>query len=224
MSQSTTPRRKRGRPTIEGLAERRRDEILRVAIEEFAERGYERTDLQEVAHTLGVGKGTLYRYFPSKRQMFEAALDRILAGMRAAVDGGVAAEPEPFGQLAAGIRAYLAYFADHPSYVELIMQERADAGDGRKPAYFAHREVALKRWQEFYRGLIAAGKMRDIPVERIADVISNAIYGTMCTNYFAGQAKSPEAQTADILDVALHGLLTPEEASRRKSEGQEDRH
>ena len=223
MSQSATPKRKRGRPPIEGLAERRRDEILSVAIEQFAARGFECTDLQEVADTLQVGKGTLYRYFPSKRQMFEAALDRIIAGMRRAVDSAVAAEQEPFAQLAAGIRAYLAYFAEHPSYVELIMQERADGSDGRKPAYFAHREVALKRWQEFYRGLIAVGKMRDIPVERIADVISNAIYGTMCTNYFAGQAKSPESQTEDILDVALHGLLTPAEAARRKGEGQEDR-
>lgn len=215
------PRRKRGRPPIEGLAERRRDEILAVAIEQFAARGFDNTDLQNVAALLGVGKGTLYRYFPSKRLMFEAALDRIVAEMRRAVDESVQAEQDPFAQLAAATRAYLAFFGEHPSYVELIMQERADPGESRKPAYFAHREVALRRWHNFYRGLIEAGKIRDVSVERVADVICNAIYGTMCTNYFTGPAKSPAEQAEDILDVALHGLLTQQEAARLRAACQE---
>jgi AcrR family transcriptional regulator len=217
MNQPAAPRRKRGRPPIEGLAERRRQEILTVAIEQFAANGYDNTDLQNVAAILGVGKGTLYRYFPSKRQMFEAALDRIVAEMRQAMDQSIQAEQDPFAQLAAATRAYLTFFGEHPSYVELIMQERADPREGRKPTYFAHREVALRRWQDFYRGLIAAGKIRNVPVERITDVMCNAIYGTMCTNYFSGPAKSPAEQAEDILDVALHGLLTEQEAARLRA-------
>src|ERR1051326_3008496 len=53
---------KRGRPPEEGLAERRREEILRAATCLFAANGFACTDLQDVADKLGVGKGTLYRY------------------------------------------------------------------------------------------------------------------------------------------------------------------
>ncbi|HYE61384.1 MAG TPA: TetR/AcrR family transcriptional regulator [Phycisphaerales bacterium] len=212
----TPPKRKRGRPRIEGLAERRADEILPVAINLFARNGYSCTDLQVVADKLGVGKGTLYRYFPSKKDLFQAALTRVLTGMREAVDAAVAQETDPLDQLYAAIRAYLSYFDEHPEYVELIMQERAEFRDKKRSTYFEHREAAIGRWHDFYRGLIAAGRLRDrLPVERITDVLSSAVYGTMCTNYFAGHEKSLAQQAEDILEVALHGLLTPEESTRR---------
>jgi AcrR family transcriptional regulator len=208
-------RRKRGRPPVEGLAQRRCDEILDVAIGVFAEHGYSCADLQEVADTLGVGKGTLYRYFPSKQQLFRAALERILTGMRAAVDNAINAESDPLDQLYAATRAYLAYFDAHPEYVELIIQERAEFKDQKKPTYFQHRDAAIGRWHDFYRALISAGRFRDVPVERITDVLTSAIYGTMCTNYLAGHEKSLAEQADDILDVTLHGLLTPDESARR---------
>jgi AcrR family transcriptional regulator len=214
-SPAPAPKRKRGRPRIEGLAERRAEEILPVAIELFARNGYACTDLQVVADKLQVGKGTLYRYFPSKKHLFQAALHRVLTGMREAVDAAVAQESDPLDQIYAAIRAYLAYFDEHPEYVELIIQERAEFRDKKKATYFEHREATVGRWHEFYRGLIAAGRVRDIPVERITDVLSNAVYGTMCTNYFAGHDKTLAQQAEEILDITLHGLLTPQEALRR---------
>lgn len=210
-------KRKRGRPRIEGLAERRAEEILPVAIALFARNGYACTDLQVVADKLQVGKGTLYRYFPSKKHLFQAALIRVLNGMREAVDAAVIQESDPLDQLYAAIRAYLGYFDEHPEYVELIIQERAEFRDKKKATYFEHREATVGRWHEFYRGLIAAGRLRNVPVDRITDVLSNAVYGTMCTNYFAGHEKTLAQQAEDILDVTLRGLLTPQEAARRTS-------
>src|SRR4051812_30091416 len=90
---------KRGRPKVEGLAERRWDEILPVATVLFAREGYTNTDLQDVANALGVGKGTLYRYFPTKQEMFQAAVDRVIAGMRKAIDQAADAEPDALGKI-----------------------------------------------------------------------------------------------------------------------------
>ena len=64
------PAKRPGRPKDEGLAARRCKEILDVAARLFAARGYQNTDVQVVADELGVGKGTVYRYFPSKRELF----------------------------------------------------------------------------------------------------------------------------------------------------------
>ena len=57
----------------------RREQILDAAAEVFAQHGYRNTDVQFVADALQVGKGTVYRYFPSKEALFLAAVDR---GMR----------------------------------------------------------------------------------------------------------------------------------------------
>ena len=198
---------------------RRREEILRAATLVFARVGYGCADLQDVADDLGVGKGTLYRYFPTKEALFTAAVDRVMTGMRESIDGAVLGVGDPLEVIGAAVRAYLCYFDKHPEYVELLIQERAELRDRKTPTYFVHREANVGRWRAIYAGLIAAGRMRDIPMDRITDVTSNAIYGAMFVNYFAGRRKSLLEQAEDILDVIFNGLLTPEEQARRTPKG-----
>jgi AcrR family transcriptional regulator len=206
---------KRGRPKVNGLAERRRDEILSAATRLFARDGYECADLQEVADALEVGKGTLYRYFPNKQAIFQAAVDRVMSSMQAHIDTQLPAIEDPLDRIAAAVRAYLEFFDAHPEYVEMLIQERASFKDRKKPTYFEHREKNLGRWQELYRKLIAAGRVRQMSVERITDVMSNQMYGRVFTNYFAGRTKPLREQADDLLDVIWNGILTQSEREAR---------
>src|SRR5205807_4373963 len=124
------------------------------------------------------------------------------------VDAVMAEVADPLDGIAAGIRAYLAFFAGHPEYVELLIQERAQFKDRKKPTYFEHQEANAARWQAFWRDLIAQGRVREMPVERILGVVSDLLYGTMFTNYFAGPRKPFETQVQDILDIVYHGILS----------------
>src|SRR5437879_5164968 len=111
--------RKPGRPADEARRASRQEEILAAATELFAEYGYSDADTQLLADRLQVGKGTIYRYFPSKRQLFLAATDRVVRRMRERVDASMAGIDEPLDRVAVAIRAYLAFFAEHPEFVEL---------------------------------------------------------------------------------------------------------
>jgi AcrR family transcriptional regulator len=193
----------------------RREQILDAAVELFAKHGYADADTQLLADKLGVGKGTLYRYFASKEEVFLAAADRVMRRLRETIDERINGIDDPLDRIAVAIRAYLAFFAEHPDYVELLMQERAQFKDRKKPTYFLHRETNVERWRDLYRGLIAEGRVRNMPVERITDVMSDLCYGTMFTNYFAGQRKPFEAQAEDILDVVFHGILSESERRQR---------
>src|SRR2546430_155159 len=79
-----TAAKRPGRPVDQDRCARRREEILEAAARLFAEHGYADADLQVLADTLGVGKGTLYRYFPSKQDLFLAAADRVMRKLREA--------------------------------------------------------------------------------------------------------------------------------------------
>lgn len=197
----------------------RREEILDAATQMFAANGYAETDTQALVERLQVGKGTLYRHFPSKRALFLAAVDRVMRCLRKEVDANIAEVDDPMEKVARGVRTFLTFFSEHPEFVELIVQERALFKDRKTPTYFELREDHVKMWQEVYRTLIAQRRIRDMPVERISGVISGALYGTMFINYFIGQAKSSEAQTEDILDVVLNGILSPTERRRRVNAG-----
>jgi AcrR family transcriptional regulator len=199
-------------PTRRGA---RQEEILDAAAKLFARHGYSETDTQLLADELGVGKGTLYRYFPSKSALFLAAADRVMRKLRRQIDASIEGVEDPLKRIAVAIRAYLAFFAEHPESVELLIQERAQFKDRKKPTYFEHREANVEQWRALYRGLIANGRVRDMPVERIIDVMSDLLYGTMFTNYFTGQRKPFESQAEDILDVVFYGILSEVERHKK---------
>lgn len=192
----------------------RREAILNAATSLFSECGYNDADTQALAERLGVGKGTLYRCFASKRELFLAAVDRAMRQLRERIQGSTERVEDPLARVVEGVRAYLEFFADHPEYVELLMQERALFKDRKKPTFFEYRDRQADLWRTLYRGLIEAGRVRDMPVDRIRDVIGQLLYGTVFTNYFAGPQKTPESQAREIIDVVFRGILTDSERAR----------
>ena len=196
-----------GRPPDADLQERRRAEILDAATKVFSSRGFAAADVQEIADKTGVGKGTIYRYFPSKEELFLAAVDHGMRNLKLAVDAAAASAKQPLDRIAEGVLAYLTFFDERPEIVELLVQERANFRDRQRPTYFVHREANMGPWQDLYGELIRSGTFRDIPVDRIGDVISDLLYGMMFTNYFAGRKASPANQCKDALDILFHGLL-----------------
>lgn len=67
----------------------KRSQILRAATDVFSAREFHTVPVEDVATAAGVGKGTLYLYFPTKEQLFYAtileALDVLLVELAAAV-------------------------------------------------------------------------------------------------------------------------------------------
>ena len=204
------------RPTDETLRASRTQQILDAAARLFARHGYADADTQLLADELGVGKGTIYRYFPSKKDLFLAAADRVMRQLRDQIDLCIADVADPLDRIAVAIRTFLAFFAENPDFVELLMQERAQFKDRKEPTYFQHRKVNVERWKTLYRELMAQGRIRAMPVERITNVLSDLVYGTMFSNYFTGNQKSFEAQAKDILDVVFHGILSDAERACRQ--------
>jgi len=183
----------------------------------FAERGYRGTDVQIVADELGVGKGTIYRYFPTKRELFLASVDWGMNRFGAQLHARVAEVDDPLAKIERAVCVYLEFFDANPGFVELLIQERAEFKDREKPTYFEHRDANLGPWQNLLRGLVSEGKVRDIPVQRITDVIGDLLYGTMFTNHFAGRRKSFQEQAQDILDIVFHGIVTDKERARGRA-------
>ncbi len=220
----TAVARSAGRPPDMARQERRRTEILDAATQIFARVGFAGTDVQEIAAAAGVGKGTVYRYFPSKEELFLAAVDQGMRRLTESVDHAAAESLPPLKRIAGGVKAYLGWFDQHPEMVELLIQERAQFRDRQRPTYFVHRDANLGPWRELIRELIRLGVVRPLEVDDILEVISDLLYGTMFTNHFTARDVSLANQAERILEVIFQGiLLNPQARSgaewREASEG-----
>src|SRR4051794_23727412 len=198
-----------GRPRDDALQERRREEILDRAVTVFAEHGYANTDVQWIADALGLSKGTVYRYFTNKEELFFAAVRRGVKRMHDHMEHAKSqAGNDPLARITRAVEAYLEFFKANPALVELFIQERAEFKGDRKPIYFEHRDARRGPWCDTIAGLIESGVIRPMPVERIIDVLGDVLYGTMFTNHFAGRDKPHQQQARDVLDVTLRGILS----------------
>ena len=59
----------KGIPLTEEVHQRRRKEIFDASVHLFLQKGFNETSMREIAEAAGIGKSTLYDYYPSKEQI-----------------------------------------------------------------------------------------------------------------------------------------------------------
>jgi AcrR family transcriptional regulator len=208
--------RKLGRPKDPDLETRRKAEILSAAAAAFAEVGFAATKVQTIADRLGVGNGTIFRYFRTKEALFLAAVERGLKDLTEAMDAILATDADPLTQFRNVVRQYLRFFHDRPEMAELFIQERAAFPHHHRPLYFSTKDEQERcKHDEFFARLLASGAIRPIPQERFMGVIGDLLYGTILTNLLSGRPVDPDAQADDVLDVIGHGVLADPTKSKR---------
>lgn len=204
-----------GVPAAKGADRRqqRREEILDRAIVLFARHGFNELDLQVLADDLQIGKGTLYRHFGSKQELFLAATDNLMHQLFQSVVNRTANLTDPLDQIRAGILGYLEFFEQHPEAIEIFVQERAQFRDRPRPTYFVHRDANIDRWHNMYRVLQAEGRVRPLPPESITDFVGSFLYGTIFVQYFSAQRRPAAELAEEMFDILLHGILAPKPTS-----------
>ncbi|MEU7059380.1 helix-turn-helix domain-containing protein [Streptomyces sp. NPDC046197] len=184
--------REAGRP-LRADAQRNRDKILSVAVRMFADEGLN-VHFERIAKEAGVGTGTLYRNFPTREVLIEAAYRNELAKLCDAAPELLATMP-PYEAL----RAWMDRFIDYAS-AKLGMADalRALVESGVNP-YAQSHEMMLAALASLLEAGVRAGVIRsDISA---ADMFA-ALTGIALTS-----GKPEEREQAErLLDLTMDGL------------------
>jgi AcrR family transcriptional regulator len=115
-------------PTRRKSAEERRDEILTVAMEHFAEGGYHGTSTEVIARESGISQPYLFRLFRTKKELFLACNDRACAKILAVFQKAAEAA-EPGQKLDAMGHAYTTELLTDRHALLMLMQGYAAVSD-----------------------------------------------------------------------------------------------
>jgi len=107
------------------LTDRKREAILRAAVDEFRTAGYEATSMDRIAAAAGVSKRTVYNHFPSKDDLFGLMLEQLWASSSASVDLAYRSDQPLAGQLQQLLMQKLAVLAD-PAFIDLARVAMAE--------------------------------------------------------------------------------------------------
>jgi len=138
--------------------QQRREQLLDTGAAMFAEKPYEDVWMEDIAARAAVSRATLYHYFPSKRDLYVAIFMRARNRLLARV-----ANPDPqlsFAEkLAAGLGAYIQYFADHP-FDAVAINHCALSDDPAIQAIITGELNVVG--QRLIDKLVAEGRLRDV--------------------------------------------------------------
>jgi AcrR family transcriptional regulator len=119
----------------------RRNELLDVGAQLFATRPYDDVLMEEVAEQAGVSRALVYRYFPSKRELFGAIYQRASDRLLAVTEFDATAPMAQ--QVSAGLDAHLDYFAANRHTV--LAANRVLSGDPMIQAIISDELAELRR-------------------------------------------------------------------------------
>ena len=108
-------------------AERER-QMIAVAEQMFAERGYQAASMDEIAERVGVSKPMIYEYFGSKEGLFVACIRQARAELLAVTTQSIAGLESAEDALRGGLIAFFEFTDSHRRAWELIRHEATVAG------------------------------------------------------------------------------------------------
>jgi AcrR family transcriptional regulator len=98
-------------------ASARREQILDVALEVFANAGFHGASMNDVADAAGVTKPVLYQHFDSKRALYQALIEAVGNRLRTNIDKATAEATDGKSATQLGFRAYFRWVAeDHDGF------------------------------------------------------------------------------------------------------------
>lgn len=210
--------------------EARPGELLDAALDLFVEKGFAATRAEEVAARAGVSKGTLFLYFPSKEDLFKAAVRENISGRF----GEWNAEFDQFeGSTPDMVRYFMRMWWERigasraSGITKLIISEACNFPD---IAAFYQREV-VQPGQDLIRRILQRGVDRgefQVPDMEYAtfSVVAPMIFLTMMKHSMGAcvppnHTLDPERYVAMQAEMLLRGLLArpdaaPAEASKSR--------
>lgn len=195
----------------------RRDQIIALAAEVFAQEGYGATSMATIAARVGGSKATLYKYFPSKEALFEAVMAKrgahVLAPLRE-LRGGAEDALEPL-LVDFGVRFLTKiYAADAQDLFRLVHAEGFRFPELSRAFFRAGPDTVVEELAATLRRFVARGQIVCADPVLAAGQFLGMLRGQRHLRFATGVIGAPDAATiaADAAHAArifVAGLTPP---------------
>src|SRR5947209_4725438 len=114
--------------------------------------------MEDIAALAEVGKGTLYRYFKDKEELYLALLDQAAKGLEEKLRSCLEGLAGPREQLVAVVDHIIAYFDDNPHLFDLIQHAETMQRPGQEFPW----QKARNRTTELVKDIFRAGQRQGL--------------------------------------------------------------
>ena len=193
----------KGIPLTEEELNRRRHEIFNVAVNLFVEKGFTETSMREIAEAAGIGKSTLYDYFPSKDEILITYIIEEVGYSTSRAKEIIALEVSAGERLRRIMHRHVEYMLSNKSQFLRITFEAQRLSFENQMRIQKHRHAYQDMLCELVQEGIQVGEFRTVnplmAVRGMLSLLTAFIYTSRPTG-------SPDEMMQDTLDLFFKGL------------------
>ncbi|GAB2843878.1 TetR/AcrR family transcriptional regulator [Actinocorallia aurea] len=186
----------------------RREQLLGVAAELFATRGYAETTMRDIADASGILAGSIYHHFSSKEAILDAILQEFLVGLHGRFSAVEKAGNDPRETLSELIRISFLTIQDTPHEVAVYQNETDNLLRHQDFAYVGDYSLRI---EQIWLRVLTAGQMSgivrpDFDVKLAYLFIRDAIWSAVRWYRPGGQFRG-DALADQYLELLYGGLI-----------------
>lgn len=197
------------RPAVPDPLATRREQILDAATIVFAEKGFHRATIREVARAAGVADGTIYNYFENKAALLLGLLERLNESERRGADFARGAEREAVNFMQAYIAQRFATVAQSGfDMFQMLISELLIDRELRE----RYREQTLVPTfaiaEAYLQGGMASGTLRSLDPQLVSRALAGMTLGVLLLRLLGDPTLQDRwAEMPDIIATILaHGV------------------
>lgn len=189
-------------------AEERRAATVEAVVQLAAERNPADITTMAIAERMGLTQGALFRHFPTKDAILEAAMSWVAERLLARVDKAAEDAASPAAALEAMFMAHIDFVASHPGVPRMLF------GELQRPGRTLAKKMVqtlIRQYGERLRRLLEAGKSRGelhsgVDVDAAIVLFIGTIQGLVMQSLLAGKVGQMRRVAPGVFAIYLRGI------------------
>jgi AcrR family transcriptional regulator len=190
-----------------GLAAERRAQIFEAATRVFARKGFHKATVQEIADEAGMGKGTIYEYIKSKKDILFFAISEVHARLFTEVEKLVKLNIKPETKLRRAIRIQLELIDQYHEATRTVIPEVEGMAQIDHERIESLKRLYIGSFEPIYKQGVDQGAFKDVDAFLVMEIICDAcvLWGKSDTI----RERCPDVKSYEnfLVNMYLNGFL-----------------
>ena len=188
------------------MNEKVKHKIIEVARETFARYGFRKTTMDEIAAAARKGKSSLYYYFNSKEEVFQAVVEQEASFLFSKIENAVREQTDPGEKLKAYVVVRMKGFRDFVNYNDALKNDFLSEIGFIERIRGKHDQKEQAAIAKILEEGIQTGQFRNLNIDLTARTIVIALRGLEAPYFLSDEAIDLEKHLNDLLHILFHGI------------------
>jgi len=197
-------------PIQELLITARRNQILDAATTVFAEKGFHRATIKDIARAAGIADGTIYTYFSSKTEVLLGILNRLNESTEREMQFALGSEQDVRAFFKAYVRQRISLIWPNAEVFRAVLPEMLVNAELRDLYYQQVLVPTFRVAEHYFLAQMEEGQLRKVDVPLAVRAIAGTVFGLLMTQLLGDELIAARwEELPEVLTTLMFDGLKP---------------